>query len=170
MELPEFKYNPNAYKLKIIRKKNIVCECCGNKSEYCYDGPFYSIDDIEKICPWCISNGSASKKFDGKFQDDESVDECENLEAVEEVTKRTPGYSGWQQEVWLAHCDDLCAFTGFAKSKQIKEYIEDLKEDLENSGYGDIDELMEGIEEEALGAYLFECLHCGKHRIHIDCD
>ena len=49
MELPEFKYSPNAYKLDIIVKENIVCECCGEKREYRYDGPFYAEEEIEEI-------------------------------------------------------------------------------------------------------------------------
>ncbi|MDS9994982.1 CbrC family protein [Xanthomonas sp. A2111] len=27
---------------------------------------------------------------------------------------RTPGYSAWQQPVWLTHCDTPCAFLGDA--------------------------------------------------------
>lgn len=29
---------------------------------------------------------------------------------VDEVTQRTPGFETWQQEVWLTHCNDACAY------------------------------------------------------------
>lgn len=32
---------------------------------------------------------------------------------------RTPGYSGYQQKVWLSHCGDFCAFTGYVGWKEI---------------------------------------------------
>ena len=55
--LPEFKYNPNALKLEIIIKREAVCPVCNEKREYVYDGPFYSEEEVEDICPWCIKDG-----------------------------------------------------------------------------------------------------------------
>lgn len=34
---------------------------------------------------------------------------------------RTPGYCGWQQEYWIAHCDDYCAFVGYVGWKELVE-------------------------------------------------
>ncbi|MBC8046350.1 MAG: CbrC family protein [Fimbriimonadaceae bacterium] len=167
MQIPEFKYNPNAYLLNIIEKKNITCTCCGQQREYRYEGPFYSEDEIDKICPWCIKDGSAAKKYNGEFQDSGSIEDINNEAAIDEVIHRTPGYSGMQQEVWLAHCGDLCAFIGFATAKLIKPVLSELKEDIENSGY-EIDDILESIDAEEYGGYLFKCLHCGKHRLHLD--
>jgi uncharacterized protein CbrC (UPF0167 family) len=31
---------------------------------------------------------------------------------LEEVSQRTPGFLGWQQERWLYHCSDAAAFLG----------------------------------------------------------
>src|SRR5262245_55079291 len=101
MQPPIFKYNPNAYKLEIIKKENIVCTVCNQQREYVYDGPFYSEEDVENICPWCISDGSAAKKYDGTFQDEASIEDVDNEIAIDEVLHRTPGYSAWQQEEWL---------------------------------------------------------------------
>ncbi|GGE06427.1 hypothetical protein GCM10011571_04460 [Marinithermofilum abyssi] len=39
------------------------------RTPYVYNGPFYALENVEVICPWCIKNGAAAKKFDGSFQD-----------------------------------------------------------------------------------------------------
>ena len=72
-----------------------------------YTGPFYAVEDIEYLCPECISSGEAARKYDGGFQDDCSVDDgVEDPARLDELIHRTPGYSGWQQEYWRAHCGD----------------------------------------------------------------
>ena len=68
-ELPTFKYNPNAERLGILKKEKTTCPVCGQDRNYVYQGPFYCIDEVEGICPWCIKDGSAAKKYDGEFQD-----------------------------------------------------------------------------------------------------
>jgi uncharacterized protein CbrC (UPF0167 family) len=171
MNLPEFKYNPNAYSLKIIKKKKGKCECCEKDNGYLYEGPFFCEDDVEDICPWCIKDGSAAKKFEGEFQDSESIEEVKNPAAIEEVIHKTPGYPGMQQEVWLAHCNDLCAFIGYAKPSNIKPILDELLDDIDNSDYAMAEEeLYECLQNEEISGYLFKCLHCGTHRIHLDQD
>lgn len=50
----------------------------------------------------------AASKFDGEFQNPESTDCVSNPDKLDELIHRTPGYCGWQQEYWIAHCDDYC--------------------------------------------------------------
>jgi len=170
MEPPIFKYNPNAYKLGIIKKETATCPVCNQQREYVYDGPFYSEEEAENICPWCISDGSAAKKYDGTFQDEGSIEDVNNENAIDEVIHCTPGYTAWQQEAWSAHCDDLCAFIGYVGSKDIKPFIEELEDDIANSGY-DEDQILNDMRKDgSLVGYLFQCLHCGKHRLHVDQD
>lgn len=173
--IPYFKYHPKpletgAFKKGISQK----CNCCGNNTGIWYEAPFYTEeDDVDCICPECISNGSAARKFDGEFQDSYSTDKVSDSRKLEELIYRTPGYIGWQQEYWPAHCDDYCAFIGYVGwddlvrigiDKEIEEYygtdvngldIELLKKYMKNDGD------MQG--------YLFKCLHCGKHLIQVDC-
>ena len=69
------------------------------------------MEDIAYLCPECIANGEAARKYDGSFQDDFSVDDgVDDPEKLDELIHRTPGYSGWQQEYWRAHCGDYCAY------------------------------------------------------------
>ena len=110
--LPIFKYHPDPLATGIFSEleEPAVCPCCGEETSVIYEGPFYSVEEVENLCPACIANGAAAKKFDGEFQDSDSTDEVDDPAKLDELVHRTPGYYGWQQEYWRAHCDDFCAF------------------------------------------------------------
>lgn len=129
-ELPYFKYNPNAIELGIIKIEKTNCPVCKQDRNYTYNGPFYSVDEVEGICPWCIKDGSAAKKYNGDFQDTESCESVDQEEYLIELTTMTPGYKGWQQERWLSHCGDFCALKSYVGWSQIKDLKEELKNDL----------------------------------------
>ncbi|MEQ9305167.1 MAG: CbrC family protein, partial [Marinoscillum sp.] len=170
-ELPSFKYNPNAYKLGIIKKEIANCPVCGKTKEYHYQGPFYSIAEVSGICPWCIKDGSAARKFDGEFQDAASTEEVDDPKYLIELTTRTPGYSGWQQEVWLSHCNDFCALKAYVGWNEIKDLKDELSNDLTSikSAYrltqADLENYL--VNEGSMQGYLFQCLHCDKHRLAV---
>jgi uncharacterized protein len=175
-ELPEFKYNPDALSLGIIKEQKTICPVCKLERDYVYEGPFYCIDEVEGICPWCIKDGSAAKKYDGAFQDDASCDSVSQPEYLKELTTRTPGYPGFQQEKWLSHCGDFCAFKGYAgwDEIEIKHLEEELADDL-NQVKSEYLLSQEELEEHlvnngSMQGYLFQCLHCNKHRLAVDTD
>jgi uncharacterized protein CbrC (UPF0167 family) len=170
--LPHFKYNPEALQHGIIKKESITCPVCNEDREFVYDGPFFAIEDVDDICPWCIHDGRAAKKYNGEFIDGASVEDVEGDEKLEELTHRTPSYTGWQQEHWLSHCDDFCAFKGYVGWKEIKPFKPELEDDLEeimdDFDYSE-EELAENlVNGSGMQGYLFQCLHCGKHRLHVD--
>jgi uncharacterized protein CbrC (UPF0167 family) len=173
-ELPVFQYNPNALKLEIIRKEKTTCPVCNQVRDYVYEGPFYSIEEVEGICPWCIKDGSASRKYDGSFQDDASCEPVGKEEYLIELTTKTPGYMGWQQEQWLSHCEDFCAFDNYVGWKEISHLKEELENDLNQikSDYGFSQDELENylVNNGGMQGYLFKCLHCGKHRLTVDTD
>ncbi|MFH7016493.1 CbrC family protein [Flavobacterium sp. FlaQc-47] len=182
MELPTFKYSPNAYDIDVFIKEEGTCSVCNLKRGMKYTGSFYSIEEPEYICPWCIQDGSASKKYDGEFNDyagiegisaNPSIPNSLNMdkESLLEVSERTPSYISWQQEAWLSHCNEPCAFIGYADSEMIKPYLDELKEDIEvNIGY-DPEFVQNNLTTDgSLVGYLFQCIHCGRHRLHADCD
>lgn len=171
-DLPYFKYNPEALQHGIIKKQTITCPVCVETRTYAYDGPFYSEEDVDGICPWCIANGRAAKEYDGEFIDAGSTEDVDDDEKLIELTKRTPGYTGWQQEQWPAHCDDFCAFKGYVGWDEIKGLQTELEEDLETikeeydlSENEVKDMLVKGGD---MQGYLFQCLHCGQHRLLVD--
>lgn len=171
-ELPTFKYNPNAQKLGIIKNEKTTCPVCEQDRNYVYEGPFYTEDEVAGICPWCIKDGSAAKKYAGEFQDTFSCDSVGKPEFLIELTTRTPGYSGWQQEKWLSHCGDFCALKDYVGWKEVNDIKDELSDDL-NEIKSDFRLTQEELEKYlvnngSMQGYLFQCLHCKKHRLTID--
>ena len=172
--LPFFKYHPNPLETHSFESSDtgVECACCGKTTKIYYEGPFYSIDDIDYLCPECIATGAAAKKFNGSFQDDCSIEEGVNeSEKIDELIHRTPGYSGWQQEFWRSHCGDFCAYLGRVGAQELKalgvldEVLDDpLLQFVKNE---DIKTMVNGG---CMQGYLFRCLHCGKHLLWVDFD
>lgn len=172
--IPTFKYHPNPLATKAFEesKEGLVCDCCGEVTHIYYQTPFYSIDDVECLCPTCIANGNAATKFNGSFQDDLSIEEGVNdLDKIDELIHRTPGYCGWQQEYWRVHCGDFCAYLGYVGASELKalgimeEVLDDLIWDDEQKQM-----IKESVNGGHLQCYLFKCLHCGKHLVWMDYD
>lgn len=186
--LPAFKYHPAPLDTGAFKQdKTVTCDCCGQQTTTYYTSPFYSAEHIEYLCPWCIADGQAAQKFGGCFQDESSIENGEvEYDADGEFSgvrnpypqdkediliKQTPGYCGWQQEYWLAHCGDFCAFIGYVGWDEIKNRLGEFA-DLA----GDCEAF--GMESESLEkylrnngdcqGYLFRCLDCGKLRLWAD--
>jgi uncharacterized protein len=172
MKLPKFKYNPNPFQLNVIKEEKTLCPVCKKYRDFSYVGPFYSIEEVEGICPWCIHDGSAAKMFDGEFQDVESCDDVEKEEYIDELIYRTPGYSGWQQEYWLSHCEDFCAIKNYVGWDEIKNLVDELSDDIQRicNNFQITEEIFKNslVNGGDHQGYLFQCIKCGKHRLHSD--
>lgn len=129
MNLPYFKYHPDPLKTGLVKNKTFQCICCDQEKNYLYVGPAHSLRaDIEdKICVWCLANGSAAKKFDAEFAGE--LDNVTNINplAMKEFAERTPGYICWQDPLWLTHCDDICEFHGDFSKQELLERFDGLK-------------------------------------------
>ena len=173
--LPFFRYHLNPLETGVFEESadGVVCDCCGKTIHiYYYKGPFFSEEDIDYLCPECIASGEAARKFDGEFQDEYSLDDgVDDPEKLDELIHRTPGYSGWQQEYWRAHCGDYCAFLGYVGAKELRalgvldEVLDDPMWDEEQKEL-----IQESVNGGHLQCYLFQCLHCGKHLVWMDLD
>lgn len=186
--LPIFKYHPRPLETEAFMQDQIItCICCQQQSNIYYKSPFYSRHTRGNLCPWCIADGSAAEKFEGSFQDESSIEGVEAefdsdgefcdihnpypQEQVNELIKRTPGYHGWQQAFWLAHCSDFCAFIGYVGWDEIKNQLDefvDLPSDCANFGmeYSQLEKnLVNGGD---CQGYLFRCLVCEKLRLWVD--
>lgn len=172
-DLPNFKYHPDPLSTEVIFYEKTHCPVCKKDRDYVYKGPFYSKERVKGLCPWCISDGSAAEKYDGEFCNPTDID-VDNKAFIDELSHKTPGYYGIQQEQWLSHCDDFCAYLGTIDWDKIKELgiekeiekdykknfpdgvdFKEIKESLKNNGY--------------IECYLFQCIHCKKYRIYTDC-
>jgi len=171
--LPYFKYHPDPLKTGLFKEKKGKCPICKKHREIIYVGPFYSEKEVKNLCPWCIKDGSAAKKYNGAFHDIHSIEkDFGNNKNLDELIYRTPGYKGWQQEYWLSHCRDFCAFLGYVKWKEISELKDELKDDIEK--FITEMKLTHNEFEKSLSnggfsqGYLFKCLKCGKFRLSCD--
>lgn len=182
MELPQFKYSPNAYQLDIFEKVEGTCSICNEKRNIKYKRSFYAIEKPDYICPWCIANGAAAKKYNGEFNDylgiegvsPDPSDPPPSLpkDLILEICNKTPSYFAMQSEQWLCHCNEPCAFLGYVDSNDIKPILEELKEDIEvNIGFPS-EVIINHLSKDSsfYKGYLFQCLKCKKHRLHADCD
>lgn len=168
--LPDFKYHPKPLETRVIIERKSVCPVCREHTDYVYVGPFFSVEEVEDICPWCIESGVAAEMYNGEFQDSASCEESSSKEQLDELVHRTPGYSGWQQEYWLHHCNDFCSFLGYVGWKEIKDISHELTEDYQRYGYNE-NEIKQYLKNDGhLQGYLFQCITCKRYRIHIDCD
>src|SRR6185369_1862863 len=119
--LPSFRYHPAPLATGSVVESATTCRCCGRARGYIYASSVYAVESLrDSLCPWCIADGSAATKFDACFSDgDPLIRAGVPVSVVDEVTLRTPGYVSWQQEVWLACCDDACAFHGDATRSEL---------------------------------------------------
>jgi uncharacterized protein CbrC (UPF0167 family) len=176
ISFPAFRYHPDPIASGSIQVDTQRCEICKKRRGYSYAGPLYSEIDAEPvICPWCIADGSAADALDCEFCDvgEEAPDEIPP-EVLDAIATRTPGFSAWQQEHWLYHCDDAAAFLGPAGSDDLARFpdaVESLRLEQEKLGWSQ-DEVGAHLayldRESEPTAYLLVCLHCGKHLAYSD--
>lgn len=171
-DLPRFKYHPDPLSTGSFEEgeeKN--CPCCGNKSKVYYSSFPYCTEDVEYICPTCISNGEAAKKFDAIFVNNAEWHGEPDKEKDDELFRRTPGYLSWQGEHWLSCCDDYCAYMGTVGTRELKAM--DIAEEViaeyeERDEFADVEEYL--VKDGSMCGYLFKCLHCGKYHLYVDAD
>jgi uncharacterized protein len=128
-DLPAFRYHPDPVKTGAVKHSDVVCVCCGTARGFIYVAPVYGERDLfDSLCPWCIADGSAAARLGASFADSLPLTQAGvTPEVVEEVNLRTPGYSCWQQEQWLAHCGDACEFHGDATAADVAGASEQTK-------------------------------------------
>lgn len=87
MVLPVFKYHPDPLSTGSVIESTVVCKCCGQNKGYIYTSSVYAIEELHnEICPWCIADGSAAKKYGATFVDSDPL--------------------------YQAVCQELCKFSG----------------------------------------------------------
>jgi uncharacterized protein len=177
--LPHFKYHPDPVGNGLVTGSDKICACCSQARGFIYRGPVYSVHDLgESICPWCIADGTAAAKFGATFTDeDQFLNAGLDAAIVETIAQRTPGYIGWQQETWLTHCDDACAYLGFPTDDELNTTlaaaVKTMKDELAvpekqwlimRKAY-----VAGGFQPQGrVGLYKLQCLHCGTNLLSCD--
>ena len=172
--LPTFPYHPDPVATGAIKRSDRVCLCCGRARGWIYAGPAYAVDDIqEALCPWCIADGQAAKRFDASFVDDQCFSGAQiSREAVTQVCERTPSYFGWQQEQWLSHCGDAAMFCGHATRAEAETMSEASREAFEDNIQGSLSRDWIAAHYVPGGnpaIYRFVCRACGLALFAYDC-
>jgi len=164
--LPTFRYHPDPVATGSFVATSGPCPYCGSDRSYVYNGPIYAIEEPDPPCPLCIADGSFAARFDAEFTDPDPLAGLDS-EIVDEVTRRTPGYSGWQVEQWMTHCDDAAAFLGPVGYQELQghpEAMEQLRPDLGDDGLASLSR------DGSPTAYLFRCRHCAVELADWDVD
>lgn len=166
--LPHFRYNPNVYENGVVSFYNDVCEVCRQESDYFVEG-CYGERDLEVICINCVASGRAAVEQDVYFNT-HYPQTFRDDDRFEELTKRTPHFFSWQEVPWAEHCQDYCAYIKKVKWNDIKHLEIELMEDLlyiansYNYEIEDIKKYLNGY----MDGHLFQCLHCGSHKLITD--
>ena len=169
--MPDFRYHPDPLGTGSILPSLAVCRRCGRSRGYIYTGPVYAIEELENaFCPWCVADGSAAEQFEAEFVDPEAIGGYGQWdpvppEVIEEVSRRTPGFNGWQQERWWTHCSDAAEFLGVAGYHELEANwpaaIPAIRaeSELESQAW---EEYFRSLDrDQGPTAYVFRCRACG---------
>lgn len=176
--LPNFRYHPDPIATGSVKPSDSACRACGRARGLIYMGPVYSTEELHQaICPWCIGDGTAAEKFDAEFTDTGwGVPKDIPKEVLIEVKRRTPGFSGWQQEHWLYHHSNAAAFLGPVGASELAKYPDALEilshehDEYRWTPQQVTDYLKALHRDHSPTAYLFRCLLCGLHLAYSDFD
>ncbi len=123
-DLPVFRYHSDPVSTGSVVREDTTCDLCRLERGWRYAGPAYGRKRAPaSICPWCVADGSAAEIFDLVFVDTHGSGGVAPG-VVDELTKRTPGYTAWQQEEWCFHCSDACDYLGPVGSSELRDLPE----------------------------------------------
>jgi len=175
--LPRFTYHPDPLGTGSIISVPTRCVVCRLERSHVYGGlPFADREFERSICPWCIFDGSAADLLHATFNDPDG-DEWIGVPdlVVDTILHRTPGFTGWQHERWLAHCGDAMVFLGpmgYAELLEVgTEALKAVAEEFEDQGWtsGELGRYLRSLERDGEPtAYLFRCRHCRMLRGYSD--
>lgn len=179
-DAPRFRYLPDPVGTGSAVRSDEACDVCNRPAGLKYTGPVYGRQP-EVLCLRCIADGTAAVSLglpDGsqaEFTDvGWGVPDDVPKAVLEEISQRTPGFIGWQQEHWLYHCADAAAFlgrVGWDDVRHLPDALASLRAELAQLGVdaSAADEQVAAMHRDGdLTGYLFRCLHCGTHLAYSD--
>ena len=172
--LPTFRYHPDPIATGCVKPSDATCVCCGQARGYLYTASVYGPAELRgKLCPWCIATGSAASRYDCLFTDDRPLRAARlDRQTVLEVSRKTPGYSSWQEQEWQVCCDDACEFHGDATRQQLADLAgERLAFHLRRwkSNPEQWRQFVETYEPRGMtSVFRFACRHCGQPTFALD--
>jgi len=174
VDVPVFRYHPDPVATGSAIRTDEACGLCGVRRGIRYDGPVYG-DQPEALCLHCIQSGEAARRLGvpgvGPAMFSDAVDVPDEVPAgvVDEVVQRTPGFHAWQEGHWLYHCGDAAAFLGLAGFAELAPYPDAVA--CRRYGWAEerVGDFLARLDKRGEPtAYLFRCLHCGRHLAYWD--
>jgi uncharacterized protein CbrC (UPF0167 family) len=177
--LPQFRYYRDPFSDGTFRPDpDIPCLGCSRLRGYVYTGPVYTEKNFileDHLCPWCIADGTAAKRFGAIFNDAGTMDDVSE-EVRKEIEERTPGFHTWQDWGWLTCCEDATQYLGAAGAKELKRDFPDaipavmalLAEDYDLSGKAAREFFDALSKDDQPTAYIFQCTHCHNYLPSVD--
>ena len=137
-----FKYYDKPELFTGLRNTETTCDTCGQE-KICFDAEaFYGTEDINSICPDCLSSGQLNEKniFTCNGDIEELKQQLKNLnptltdteieniaqQKTTELEKTTPHLVTWQDWDWPCADGDYCKFIGFGSKPFYKNLAPDL--------------------------------------------
>lgn len=135
-----------------------------------YCGPIYSAKVADPtVCLKCIADGSAAAMWEATFTDVLCWSQEVPGSVANEVLRRTPGFNGWQQEHWIAHCGDAAIFLGPVGANELAQLPQQATDAL-LSGQEITCAVSDLDRSSSPTGYVFRCRHCNLHLGYIDFD
>lgn len=155
-------------------RSDATCDACGQARGWVSDAILYTSDRSKGVmCPWCIADGTAVRKWGGTFNE---VADPLPADRLVEVCERTPGIATWQDWDWPCHCNDAMRYLGQPTDVELRAQpaaLDSLLTDLRQYEWGNdkerVDEFLGGLGRGQV-AYHFRCLHCGADTVVWDSD
>jgi uncharacterized protein CbrC (UPF0167 family) len=174
VDLPRFRYHPDPVATGSIQADDRACICCAEVRGFSYVPvlPIPHQEDGDTVCPWCIADGTAHRRFGAAFVDPDAVGGYGDWDTVpaavvEEIAHRTPAFTSWQTGRWWTHCGDGAAFIGVAGAADVAAHgpitVDHLRSDLgwpDDAGFRAYIDALDADGQPT--AYLFRCLVCAE--------
>ena len=176
--LPVFRYHRDPIRTGFVVRSEAVCVCCESARGFVYKGPIRGqiVGLEERLCPWCLADGSAASKFDATFVSAYSLESLPRV-ILDEVTRRTPGFFSWQEEEWPVCCGDASVYVATVGREGLirafPEWVDVLKRNLvevwkytQEDVVGVLENL--NLDHGGPSVYLFQCSHCEARHVSWD--
>ncbi|WP_169949383.1 CbrC family protein [Microbispora sp. H11081] len=172
--LPGFAYHPDPLATGSVKVSESTCVYCGEARGYTYVGPVFCAESLgNRPCPWCIADGSFAARYEAEFTDLYDVPSTVSMETIEIISRRTPGFSSWQDGRWLFHCGDGAAFLGPVGARELAAFPDATEmlrhEASEGWPPNHVEDFITALDKDGdPTAYLFRCRKCGTHLAYAD--
>lgn len=90
---------------------------------------------------------------------------------IETISRRTPCFIGWQQEMWWTHCGDGAVFLECVGYRELMRYGPEATAAIARTLEEEDGSLLRALRKNGSPtAYLFQCRHCGAYGGYWDSD